>query len=115
MADEAVNPQAKVEFGDFQTPNALATAVAAQIKGSGFVPASIIEPSCGVGNMLMAAIEAFPSFQQALGIDAQPSCSAQARSRTKTRTDSDRIILHEANFFEFDWRSELVAAFPIPC
>ncbi len=113
MTDATAQARTKVEFGDFQTPISLAEAVAARVKISGFMPASIIEPSCGVGNMLLAAVEVFPTFQQALGIDAQPSCLAQVRTRMELRMDRNRIALHDANFFEFDWRSEL-AALPDP-
>lgn len=59
----------RVEFGDFQTPHALATAVCRLIAREGFRPGTIIEPTCGRGNFLLAALETFPDTSHAIGIE----------------------------------------------
>jgi len=99
----------KAEFGDFQTPIGLATAVAARVRTSGFTPASIIEPTCGVGNMLVAAADEFPAFQRAIGVEIQPAYLAQLRSRLESRGDIHRIETTAASFFVYDWRATLEA------
>ena len=55
-----MRPNAKVEFGDFQTPLALAKEICGMVRRQGFVPEFVLEPTCGVGAFLVAAAEIFP-------------------------------------------------------
>ena len=55
-----MNVRAKIEFGDFQTPAALAVEVCALLKRLGVEPDSVIEPTCGTGAFLVAAADMFP-------------------------------------------------------
>lgn len=103
----------KVEFGDFQTPIGLARRVADRVADLGFTPASIVEPSCGVGNILFAAADRFPNFQRAIGIEVQPRYLETLDQRREKRMDAGRISITMANFFEKDWPSTL-AALPGP-
>lgn len=103
----------KVEFGDFQTPIVLARRVADRVAGLGFLPASIVEPSCGVGNLLFAAIDRFPEFQRAVGVEIQPRYLETLGERRSRRADAERIVVCLANFFEHDWAAAL-AALPGP-
>ncbi len=50
----------KIEFGDFQTPLALAQEVCTLLVQRNVEAATVIEPTCGVGAFLSAAGEAFP-------------------------------------------------------
>ena len=97
----------KVEFGDFQTPIGLARAVVAQVAASGFRPASIVEPSCGIGNMLFAAANGFPEFLRAVGVEVQPAYAEALAERLSGRGDRERIRAFRANFFEHDWAGSL--------
>ncbi len=54
-----VKQQRKREFGDFQTPNELASRIVYHLKQLGFFPASIIEPTCGTGSFIYACLEKF--------------------------------------------------------
>ncbi len=103
----------KVEFGDFQTPIGLARRIADRVADLGFSPASIVEPSCGVGNILFAAADRFPEFERALGIEVQPRYLETISQRREGRTDVARISVTLGNFFENDWPSTL-AALPGP-
>ncbi|MCC6321174.1 MAG: SAM-dependent DNA methyltransferase [Phycisphaerales bacterium] len=103
----------KVEFGDFQTPIGLARRVADRVADLGFAPASIVEPSCGVGNLLFAAADRFPEFQRAVGIEVQPRYLETLGERRSGRADAERITLTLANFFAHDW-SVALAALPGP-
>lgn len=49
------------EYGDFQTPPELASQVCRLLADRGTIPASILEPTCGIGNFLLAAVERFPA------------------------------------------------------
>lgn len=50
----------RAEFGDFQTPLALAQAVCRLIANQGHVPDHVVEPTCGIGAFLTAAGVVFP-------------------------------------------------------
>ena len=70
----------RLEFGDYQTPAQLATRVAKLIGSLRPVPKSILEPTCGVGNLLFAALEAH-SFEVARGLELNPSYAQTAQER----------------------------------
>jgi hypothetical protein len=65
------------EFGDFQTPRALAAMMVAALPRRRW--AQIIEPTCGAGNVLAAAVARFPGVD-AVGIEIQPAHVAAARA-----------------------------------
>ena len=44
-----MNSKAKIEFGDFQTPPALARQICEMIRQRGIAPDVVMEPTCGVG------------------------------------------------------------------
>ena len=66
------------EFGDFQTPRALAAMVVAALPRRRW--AQIIEPTCGTGNILTEAVARFPGVD-AVGIEIQPAHVAAARAQ----------------------------------
>src|SRR6266545_2183182 len=55
-APEFVHETAQ-EYGDFQTPLSLARAVCQKLFGLGYRPEVLIEPTCGKGNFIIAALE----------------------------------------------------------
>lgn len=59
----------KIELGDFQTPPGLAAAVCQVLRARGLAPRAIVEPTCGTGSLLLAALDAFPGASCALGAD----------------------------------------------
>lgn len=56
-------------YGDFQTPIELARQVCGLLAQRGLQPASVLEPSCGDGSFLLAALEMFPSLRSVVGIE----------------------------------------------
>jgi hypothetical protein len=58
-----------IEFGDFQTPPELASQVCDLLIDCGVKPKTIIEPTCGKGNFLIAALEKFPTVKSAVALD----------------------------------------------
>jgi hypothetical protein len=95
---------AKAEFGDFQTPPALAQQVCAVLAQRGLRPASLIEPTCGLGRFLIAALDEFPSIEWAVGLELNSSYLERARATLADRSDSKKVELIEANFFATDWQ-----------
>lgn len=63
------------EFGDFQTPIELARAVTRTLNPGGF--ARVLEPTCGIGNFLRAAQEAYP-HAELQGVEVQEHYAAKA-------------------------------------
>jgi SAM-dependent methyltransferase len=98
----------KTEFGDFQTPIELARQVCSILFQRGLEPISILEPTCGKGNFIVAAIEFFPHVHNIVGIDINSEHIKVARSclqKLAPTADSMRII--NKNFFAMDWRYAL--------
>lgn len=97
----------KIEFGDFQTPDGLAAQVVALLKGKGIKPASVIEPTCGLGAFLLAAMRGFETARQIIGLEINPEYFAQADARTLQETKRPTLDLRRADFFSFDWQSTI--------
>lgn len=99
--------QTRIELGDFQTPPALADEVCALISRTGFEPASVLEPTCGTGAFLKAAVTAFPHTMRIVGFDREPECVAIARTALK-ELSGGRGEVRTGDFFELNW-SNIVA------
>ena len=93
-----------VEFGDFQTPPALATDIVALLCRSGIAPASIVEPTCGRGNMLLATCDGLQGFERALGVDISEEYIKECEARLGDRSYADKVALQSESFFAADWQ-----------
>ena len=91
--------RAKIEFGDFQTPSGLALAVC-DVLQRWVAPRSVVEPTCGKGSFLRAAVAAFPECERFLGFEINPEYAQSAR----TVTDA---TIRCVDFFDQDWPSTL--------
>lgn len=92
-----------VEFGDFQTPLHLAKSVCSLLLRTGFEPSSIIEPTCGQGTFLAAALEAFPGAT-IRGYECNP---AYAEVAWQTVSRFSQATVQKGDFFQVDWDAEL--------
>ena len=61
------------EYGDFQTPLSLARTVCHKLFEMGYRPKVLVEPTCGKGNFIIAALEVFPSIRKVFGLEIQDS------------------------------------------
>lgn len=102
-----VKTKTATEFGDFQTPRALAEKACALLAELGVSPESIIEPTCGVGNFLLAAAERWPRASRVLGREIDPVHLNVARERIHSRSDSARLCTECGDAFDTNWRSLL--------
>ena len=98
-------PKEVWEFGDFQTPPALAQQVCARLAAMGAAPDCVLEPTCGRGAFLSAAARAFPQARRIVGVDINPGHLDRARSAAEGTPDPDRIELIEGDFFKTDWQA----------
>ena len=94
----------KAEFGDFQTPIELARQVCSLLLQHGLEPVSILEPTCGKGSFIMAALEFFPDVHNVIGIDINSEHIRVAGSAlNKLGPDSGSIQIINKDFFTVDW------------
>lgn len=87
----------KKEFGDYQTPPAFCDVVCKYLINNGFAeqPQIILEPTCGKGHFITAALKHFKGAR-AYGVDCNPSHAAQAKA-----SNPEAQIL-TANIFSVD-------------
>lgn len=95
------------EFGDFQTPIELAHKVCELLSHSGFQPASVIEPTCGLGNFLFAALDQFPTVKKAIGLDISPDYVEAVVLKLRNRLDKKKVQIIQDSFFHADWSAVL--------
>ncbi len=95
------------EYGDFQTPPELAERVCMLLAERGTSPASVLEPTCGIGNFLLVAVERFPIVSAGLGIDVNDDYVAVTKAKLAGRSAAAKVkVIHES-FFEVDWPETL--------
>jgi hypothetical protein len=89
----------KAQFGDFQTPPALALDVLRLVKRLGVDARTVIEPSCGKGAFLVAAADVYPEAHiSAIEINGDYLADAKAAIANHARKE----FIH-ASFFDVDW------------
>ena len=107
------DPRRRGEYGDFQTPLDLARRVCRFLRTGGAEPASIVEPTCGRGSFLVAALENFPGVQRVLGIELDPAHAAAARRAVTASSEGGRVEVREADIFEVEGEA-VVSDLPEP-
>ncbi len=105
------------EFGDFQTPDRLAIWTTQVVKRLNMNPQSILEPTCGRGSFLLAAIEAFPEAQDFLGIEINQAHLDELHQRLAAKAIAPITTLPittlQSDFFKVDW-DEILNKLPQP-
>lgn len=103
----------RIEFGDFQTPIDLSNWICDFLVEQGLRPSSILEPTCGEGNLLLSALDRFVSVTNAIGTDINPEYITRVRARLATRSYSGQVDVFQGNFFDLDWR-QILDSLPDP-
>lgn len=102
-----------VEFGDFQTPYDLAHKATKIINGLGIIPQTILEPTCGKGAFLFAALNIFPCAQKIIGIDINRSHVASIKRKIAAESPESPVAISCADFFTVNW-PEFLEKLPEP-
>ena len=91
------------EFGDFQTPLELAQQIL-QVMQRDFDTnwSRLLEPTCGHGNFIRAALDSSCHFDEIIGIEIQAEYAQRAR---QIPTNSTRLEIIQSNIFTFDSRA----------
>jgi type I restriction-modification system DNA methylase subunit len=87
------------QFGDFQTPRELAFEVCLLLSRLNIHPQTVVEPTCGLGNMIQAARKIFFS-SEIYGFEIS---SRYAECAQEKFGGDERIRISQADFFEKDW------------
>ncbi len=95
------------EFGDFQTPPALAQRVCSLLAAMGASPDCVLEPTCGRGTFVSAAAQEFPGARRIVGVDINSAHLDRARSVVEGGHAQGRVDLIEGDFFKVDWPAVL--------
>jgi hypothetical protein len=95
------------QFGDFQTPPALARDVCGLLAAREVAPRAVLEPTCGTGAFLEAAVATFADLDVVIGADVNAPHLRAARRRVPHAT------LHAVDCFTVDWTS-LIGDLPHP-
>jgi hypothetical protein len=96
-------------LGDFQTPPALAATVLDLLRSRGPVPGTVLEPTCGIGAFVHAAMRRFADAR-AVAFDVNPDYVRATLAGAHAR---GRLTCEVANVFTRDWRATL-ALLPPP-
>lgn len=109
----ALKSKDKWEFGDFQTPPPLAEAAMETLRKLGIKPKTVIEPTCGKGAFLLAAIKVLPEAQRFVGVDInQQYLEVLEDQAIASGRQSDVQLIH-GDFFFLDWNT-LLTKLPQP-
>lgn len=108
-APRAAAATQRIARGDFQTPIELARQVCELLAREGVAPATVIEPTCGVGAFAVAAVERFASLRRLVATDLEESYVAAARQAVATASAARAPA---APPVECDWRIEDCFAAP---
>lgn len=103
----------RVEFGDFQTPPDLARRVVNVLADHGVRPRAVVEPTCGEGNFLNAAVEGFASVERIFALDIDASHVARAQGQIGQAIREKRVDVRQGDFFAYPW-PELFKQVPQP-
>ncbi|MEG4045774.1 SAM-dependent methyltransferase [Microcoleus sp. Pol17_C1] len=98
------NRKTQLEYGDFQTPPALAEMVCQKLVELNVNPGTIIEPTCGIGNFIQAAVRSFPSAAKIIGVEINQNYLKEVRLNKQLFPD-ERCDIWHGDFFDFDWKS----------
>lgn len=97
------------EYGDFQTNMALTKAVTEVLLNKKITPEIVIEPTCGKGNFILAALQSFPSIKQIIGIEIYEPYVWQCKFNildyylSNPEANKPLVQIHHFNVFDFDF------------
>lgn len=97
----------RVEFGDWQTPDDLALACCRKLDEIGICPDVIIEPTCGVGAFVMAAIDVFNGVKNIRAYEVNGEYLSGLNKRLLSANSNVPVSVSQSDFFDVNWREEV--------
>lgn len=98
--------QAREEYGDWQTNYPLALSICQMLKKQGCCPQVVIEPTCGKGNFILAALKTFESLEDVYGIEINVNYLAELKQKLTELKVSSKPHVHllNENIFNIDFK-----------
>lgn len=99
------------EYGDWQTSMELALSICRLLKERGVNPQVIIEPTCGKGHFILAALQVFDNVEEVVGIEIYKpyldELKIQLLQYYMSHADRPKASIHlyHQNIFDFDFAS----------
>jgi len=90
------------QWGDFQTPPKLARQVCDYLAASGISPRVIIEPTHGVGNFALAALDVFTEVELVYGVEIQEKYAWRLKMALLARALRDQRSAVEIELYQDD-------------
>lgn len=96
------------EYGDWQTNLSLAIAICEKLKNDGIDPEIIIEPTCGKGNFIIAALMVFDNIKEVYGIEIYKPYVDEVKYQilqfylNNDNGDKPEFNIYHENIFDFD-------------
>lgn len=103
---ESSKRRLKEEYGDWQTNFPLALSICQMLKKQGICPQVVIEPTCGKGNFILAALATFESLETVYGIEINAEYLqelSRALDEVRTRYKASIHLLNE-NVFNVNFK-----------
>jgi hypothetical protein len=98
----------KIEYGDFQTPRDLADSIVTFLQDAGISPSVVVEPTCGLGSFVLAAINGFPRISKVCAYDIKAEYVSHLRKALRNANGVHCQAVQQ-DFFTFDWRKFFAA------
>lgn len=98
-----MNKQIRAIFGDFQTSPQLANEIVAFVTTGRYDISSVIEPTCGNGSFLLAAIRHLGPKVEYFGYDINPDYVETCRANTQNVGVDAHVVCRD--FYQVDWKS----------
>jgi len=101
----------RTEYGDFQTNLELATNVVAYLKDVSANPKTIVEPTCGKGNFIVASLKTFKNIEKIFGVEIYKPYVWETKFNIletfidNPETNKPEIEISHRNVFDFDFKN----------
>ena len=96
----------RIEFGDFQTPPALAGRVMEFLRSRGLEPRTVLEPTCGLGSFVEASLASFAG-SYVVAYDINPDYVHKTAALERLPSTQERLTCRVGNFFTQDWTTTI--------
>ncbi|MDY0093164.1 MAG: N-6 DNA methylase [Candidatus Vecturithrix sp.] len=96
----------KREYGDFQTPEALAAEVVNFLQTHrAHSPRIVVEPTCGLGSFILAAVQAFQELPHYYAFDIHADYLRHLHTTLTGKSQHEKVNMVCQDFFTCDWPS----------
>lgn len=95
----------QIEYGDWQTNEQLALSICKLLYSKGIRPQVVIEPTCGRGSFLSAALKTFDTITDIIGIEINAEYLLETTKKVSPYSNAVQIHLFCNNIFSFDFSS----------